>query len=1388
MAAALSGKIEPLSPAECVLGDLQATEVVPRGHVDLIRSTDRRLSELLYRHGETLLREDDVRRGLGEYVLGRLGERISTETVRTYLERSGLGLRDWKFDKTIRDLVAQCNNRYAKAIEIELINDDHIHRQLPQEIASNVHSNCNRGALIVAAGGFGKSCVLAQLLRLLQDRNIPTLCIRLDSIEQCRTASQLGEKIGLPASPAVVLAGIADNSPCVLIVDQLDAMSIVSGRNAALWDAFDELREEAGAYPAMKMVLACRDFDLEHDARLRKLTGDQSGFSTHRLDLLTDAELQGALDSASISSVNLNAIQRDILRVPLHLLLFLEGTPARGFSSVGQLYDRFWRKKESNVATRLGRSTFWTDVIEHLANAMSANQVLYASRSVVDKWSQDVDAMRSEHVLVDGAGDCQLRFFHESFFDYAFARRFCAKGRSVVELLTSSEQHLFRRAQVRQILTYRRDQEFGPYLTDICELLREPFIRFHIKRMVLAGLRQVDLPSEDEWKVVELYLRDRDLAAHAHLAVRDHVGWFDLLDRLGVLRNWLASDDEWYINFGCWMLHQTGLHDLRSSRVGKLLAPYSDAGPKWDKRLVQVMPWGKIHKSEEMGQLHLGLLARGAYDEYASGVQGSDFWHLYHEAASESPHFVIDAIATWFERAVRVYDDGKTTHFLNGAPHNRSQHGAMIVGEASALAPSYFLEKVFPLVRDVVLHSGVARNKSLARSRLWTCLSNRVDPFDVDDAILLHTRNALKWASINDPVAARSICRTISSAPHQIFAYLLLSAWAENPAAFADECVEYLTGDQARLDIGYTVISGNCAGLPQCAITRTALRAISPHCSQDALVRLEKAIVGYVDEYEKITPRQRGFKELLLLRSLDTTRVSTFTALRIEELQRKFPGLSDEIAADDHGGLLSAVASPIESSAAAHMSDDQWIGAMRKYDCTVDSLAGGPVELSRVLSDHARKDRSRFAGLVQRMPNEILPDYFSAILDGICSRFASLGGDDKEHDDRNRLATNVDVFLSVINRLHGLPNRPCGLSIVYGIESLSTRLLPNHVLEVVAYYAMHDPDPINDAWKETTADGRAVYSGSIEDFGINTVRGAAAWTMTSLLFDDLNRLPLLLPALRCLAKDPMIAVRSCALRAFLPILNTDRELAVSLFRQACDGCLEILGTHPFATFVHHASYSHYAQIAYLLRLGLSANDDNTVEIAARQVILAELSGVDIGDDGEVVRCGTDKMREAAAGIYAANLGDPTVGTVCVERLSQFFDDESADVRGQVSSAFRNLSGERLLDLEAVILRYIESAAFENGAEDLLYSLKKSTVELPTVVCRAAERIVGAIGVDGGNLEMKGAMSTHNLATLVVRQYEQARNDVVKKRCLDFIDEMERKGYYGITEELAKIAR
>ena len=1379
---------------EFAFAALRTLEVIPCGHNDFVRTVEQRIFEHFYRTDRSSLKPGDIRRMVAEFILDHLGTRIDADHIRQFLQDNGIGNRDWKTDLSVNQLVRKINKRYLELTETELINSTQITRNIVEQILATLFDSDSRGALLVAPGGFGKSCVLAQCLSRLCAKDVPFICLRMDSLDPCNTTRQLGEQLDLPASPAVVLAGIADNAPSVLVVDQLDAISLVSGRNPRLWEVFAELLNEVQSYPHMKMILACRDFDLNNDHCLRRLADSQSGFTKHTLEKLDKTDILESLRKAGQAQFNSTEQQFEILGIPFHLLLFLQGDPTRRFNTVGELYDRFWRRKRQNLKARLGRESHWDHIIDALTGRMSIRQVLFAPKSVVDDRTEDAEAMTSEHVLVEDRERRQYRFFHESFFDYAFARRFCAKGGVVVDFLVSTEQHLFRRAQVRQILAYRREEEFDQYITDVREIFESPEVRFHIKRMVASGFGQIDKPTLEEWCLTKTYLLDGDFSRFISAALSGHVGWFELLDSLKVYENWLASDDTSFIDIAIRYLEIPELHDKRSTRIADLIAPYVGCDGDWRQRIMRIMSRGKAHQSREMSALYLDLIAQGAYDDYTDEFSGSDFWSQYHEVKKKCPKFIIDVLATWFERTVKQFDDCESRNFLDKCKLNRSHTGAQMIGEVATREPQYFVEKILPRLTAAVLQTEDRRDSSTL-NRLWPSLSNNAAPYEIDDAILLYLRKSLQHLAKHEVKLFRQYTSQIAYHAHETFAYLLLRSWADNPQEFADECAGYLLADQRRLDIGYEswIIRGEGTG--HSAISRIALREISPYCSTKLFEQLESRIIGYCQDYERQTPKRRGYSELLLLRSLDVSRISEKARSRIKELERKFPDLSDKIVKEEGASLASFVTSPISEKNAEIMNDDQWISAMRKYDGSMDFFKGDPADflkgdaeqLSRLLADSARKERDRFASLAMWMPKDLNPVYFSAILDGLCSRFTQ-GEEEKKADQQKIEATPTETFLKIIDRLHSLPGRPSGSSILHCIRVLASRHLPSRILEIVSYYATSDPDPETDIWQTDAGNGSRYFSGDPYSHGINCVRGRAAQTIASLLYGDQSRIDALRPALESLSNDPVISVRTCAVDAFLPLLNFNRDLAVDLFLKTCGRSEAICATEPFSDFIHYAIHTHYAQLREIIQFTLRSENTEAVENAALQITLAELEHVDVGCDAADIRAGSETMRKAAANVYAGNLLHETVGDRCAELLREFFDDNSKSVRQEVSRVFFNIPGERLLQLKDFISGFIESKSFESGADDLLRVLEESNVELPEIICPAADRILEFVDEEGTNIANRESIVAHIISKLIVRQYQQTTDDSVKAHCLDIIDRMEQVGFLGIGDELTKIDR
>jgi hypothetical protein len=551
-----------------------STHAVDEAH--LRQQTDVLLRKTFYVHGGGPLDAVAVRGHLAELLLDRIHQPIDRGTILQTLRANGVCLREWALERTVTDRVDSIRLEYLQPLLSQRINGRFLELPASEPIVGHNGLPASSRILVSGSAGGGKSTTLASVLERLAASQVPVLPVRFDQLpDGILTTTELGSKLLLPESPVLVLAGLAAGKPCVLFVDQLDAVSLASGRRAELWSLFEGLLRESERFPEVSVIVGCREFDLEHDHRMRGLKSDGTRFTLVTLKALSAEQVDEALTTAATDPRAVASSLKPVLFVPLHLSMFLNLRPADRISirNRDELFDRFWTDAERRSDQRLGHKAAWTQVIDKLANWLSVNQQLSAPRFVLDEFAADAAAMASEHVLVLAEG--RYRFFHESFFDYAFARRFAAGTRTLVDLLLSGEQHLFRRAQARQVLAFLRSQDPPRYLAELELLLGQSHIRFHIKRVVLQWLSTLPDAQHEEWAVLR---RISDATPELWPQVRASVigqdAWFDVLDAAGFFDEALASGNQQRQEEALWMLGVHTTMTTRSFRVAALLTRY----------------------------------------------------------------------------------------------------------------------------------------------------------------------------------------------------------------------------------------------------------------------------------------------------------------------------------------------------------------------------------------------------------------------------------------------------------------------------------------------------------------------------------------------------------------------------------------------------------------------------------------------------------------------------------------------------------------------------------------------------------------------------------------------------------------------------------------------
>ena len=1195
------------------------------------------------------------------------------------------------------------------------------------------------------------------------------LALRVDRLEPSPTPSELGNSLGLSASPVSVLAGIADGRDCLLVIDQVDAVSHASGRNPEFFDCISAMLHQALAHDNIKVLSACRKFDIDNDPRIRELTKEGGIAKEIPVEQFGEETVRTLTEKLGIDPKTLSPKQVDLLRLPIHLKLLEEALSdgdgnATGFQTPKDLFDKFWSYKLKVMHRRVDPSRV-EGVLGRIVKTMTERQAVSVTAGLLDEYEDAVSVMVSENVLVrDGQ---RISFFHESFFDYIFARRMISSPDfDLVSYILEQGQSLFIRSQVRQVLLHLRDISTQDCSRNLEAVLTNMEIRPHIKTIVLSLLGTFDNPIEEEWDVVEPLLKT-DLVSHVWAALHGSTGWFDLLDDLGVVNRWLESGDERAINRVLWLL--TSVQKDRPDRTAELLSPFAGSSELWNNRLASLFIRSDIAASRGFFDFVLALINAGAVDGmFFPGRGGDYFWLPVEKVVRGHPEWICELVAAYLRRLLSVASQsGNTKEFPLRLKSDRT--GEKVIAEAANSAPQRFLELLLPLMTTIMETYADRSHGPPWRDRVWghgvIALKD-----GLDNRFLAGLESSLCWVAVNDPDRFRAYASALRESQFATMQNLLFRSYAAASKLFADEAIEYLLEDpKKRFSIGYVSTSSVHA-------VEQLVGAATPFCSSEHFNSLEQAVLDYYPERERGADRRRlwGLSQLRLLMNLEPSRLSERGVRRLQELLRKFedPGLLEPRGVE--GGR---VVSPIPESSAGKMNDEEWLGAINHYSSDSSSdepgkfLVGGAHELSQLLETLTREDPPRFANLAHRIPDDCNPTYFEAILRGLTG--ANI---DKE--------TVVQACL----RCHKVPGRPLGRWVTRPLIHFSGSRLPDEALEMVAWYATEHPDPNPETVLPDTTylqGGEEIQRYDPISVGINSVRGSAAGTIARLLAQDERYLPFFQPHLESMVSDPSEATRACIAEALLGVLRHNRDLAVELFVELCNTDERLLATDFFEDFLKYAVPTHFTRLEPILTQMMGAQDETVATAGALWVCYASLTVEEALPFANLCPSGSKPQRLGAAEVYAANLKLSAHRSVSEEILGSLFSDPEEEVRHAAARCFDGFEGGELREYENLIVEFIQSPAFEPEHNPLFDALEKTTAYMPYVTLMACERVFELAAIKTGDLTTAVAGTSNTIAKLIVRVYSRTTDSSLRSRCLDIIDKMSLFGAYGldvITEE------
>ena len=645
------------------------------------------------------------------------------------LSRRGYCLRRLTSPTSARDAVRNTTERYLDGARRRFIRQQLVPREASKALLQRLGEPGGPATDSVLTGkaGGGKTACVVEVVDTLREQGVPVLAFRLDRLARFASASttpDLGRVLDLEESPTLVLAAAAEAAglPGVLIVDQLDAASTVSGRNAGVFDLVEQLLLEArGSRPrtVLHTVVVCRKFDWENDASLRRLMPSDAEAQTARVDVAEFSidEAKEILTAAGFDPAPFAERQLKILQLPQNLSLFLDAefdaSRPPSFRTATEIFDRYWDAKQQSMAERVAPASdnHWMAVIETLCDEMTRTQQLSVRREALDAFPRDyVHQLASEGLLArDGR---RYAFGHESFLDYAFARAFVRRTEPLASFLTASEQHLFRRAQVRQVLAYLRDADPPRYAEELRRLLGDEDVRPHLNDLAFTLLAEVPDPTEAEWTIWRSWVtpalsaisdgtpNSNPISALAWRRFFGSSSWFAEADRRGLVEGWLTSRNDRVIDnvaVNYLRLHQRNAPD----RVAALLEPYANLGGAWMPRLRHIMEWAEIHTSRRFFDLFLRLVDNGTLDAARPRLaENSTFWSMLYRLSEHRPEWIPEVVAHRLRRRLAILHEAGTD-LASSALFQHDGFAAERLVKAADNAPAAFVEHVLPVVLEI---------------------------------------------------------------------------------------------------------------------------------------------------------------------------------------------------------------------------------------------------------------------------------------------------------------------------------------------------------------------------------------------------------------------------------------------------------------------------------------------------------------------------------------------------------------------------------------------------------------------------------------------------------------------------------------------------------------
>jgi hypothetical protein len=858
-------------------------------------------------------------------------------------------------------------------------------------------------AVVHGGPGVGKSVIMRELCERLQKEGIPTLGIRSE-LYQAENFELLQKSLNFSNDIVETIGAIASkHSLVVVLIDQIDALSQSFSANRIFLDTYHQLIWELADLENVRVIISSRTFDLNNDPALKEYA-KSSSFEVLPLER---AQVESILSKLGVASTSLHPDLFEILSIPNNLNVFCKvyrtTTKLSQLQTLQDLYSELWQQAIERLE-QLEKTDPATvsNLAEEIARKMNEEQRLSLPKAslLFDRKRKELRWLTKEGILLESKEKKEVQFFHQTFYEYLFAKQFVQNKKDLLCFIHENHQGLSCRASVKLILQFYRDFDNKAYLSWLRAFLFGNEVRFHFKHLALSILANQVIPTELEKTFVMQEILPHKQMGFLFLQLTTSHDWI-LFFLENKITYQLAFPEEKRADglvIQVPNISGQGVAGSARRRLRAMLYEFIKAHPQSVLAFYKELP--EFEEKPEIVTSALYMLDDWSYPE---AIQ---LFEQYYEAIKKQDSFLLFSI---LEHATQQQFDWVLEKFY---PYLvRDEDSLMVertdgsfsyqVNQLTELIFRHDRHRAFDFYLEALLKILDKKREHLSEARKhfqWSAWFDS-DPDDEffgssgSEMIFKKLVEEARYYAVNQPEKFMQFFKAHYKSRWSDILKLILHGIAVNPESYVDE----------TLILANTIYKKGGFQSPQLDNTRYLLRTVlkkNVHLMSAAqwktlkemLLTLLRKNDAWIDNRSTSGKKQfkgyYGHELLLYLQCLPKEILKKDPDLwrKYHEFNRRYGEIKDR---EIGGGGAYSVPPPLKQSAYEKMSPKQWECSFRKYnkDFKRDfwSRRGDSYQHRSEFQKYVKDNPSKFLGLVENLIQDESFDfmYVSAGLDGL---------------------------------------------------------------------------------------------------------------------------------------------------------------------------------------------------------------------------------------------------------------------------------------------------------------------------------------------------------------------------------------------------------------------